>query len=149
MHQMFYISGKLFSHIISPHKTQLPILAYRMMGQEFPAPLRWAVFDGKEPSGEVGCFITDCCSGCKVCTCSSGTWTCDDSQCSASCLMYGESHFSTLDGNLYSYQSPCTLRAMEVISPNGDNLMLCTVSDHTFSLIFCLKLSFLLLNCSK
>ncbi|XP_012888807.1 PREDICTED: mucin-6 [Dipodomys ordii] len=45
---------------------------------------------------------------CKTCTCSQGKWTCQqNAHCSATCVLYGEGHMITFDGQRFVFDGNC------------------------------------------
>uniref|UniRef100_A0A8C6WC31 VWFD domain-containing protein n=1 Tax=Nannospalax galili TaxID=1026970 RepID=A0A8C6WC31_NANGA len=45
---------------------------------------------------------------CKTCTCSHGSWTCQQSaQCPSTCVLYGEGHIITFDGQRFVFDGNC------------------------------------------
>ncbi|XP_052028825.1 mucin-6 [Apodemus sylvaticus] len=45
---------------------------------------------------------------CKTCTCSQGRWTCQPStQCPSTCVLYGEGHIITFDGQRFVFDGNC------------------------------------------
>ncbi|KAF5276278.1 hypothetical protein FQA39_LY06627 [Lamprigera yunnana] len=44
---------------------------------------------------------------CNNCTCQSGKWICSKEECPAECSAWGDSHFQTYDGKMYSFQGQC------------------------------------------
>ncbi|XP_063800261.1 mucin-6 [Pseudophryne corroboree] len=47
-------------------------------------------------------------SECQSCSCSGGQWQCQDKpNCASSCMLYGESHIKTFDGQQYLFDGDC------------------------------------------
>ncbi|XP_033102325.1 SCO-spondin-like [Anneissia japonica] len=44
---------------------------------------------------------------CNTCTCHGRMWDCTTEQCSGTCSVVGEGHFSTFDGRMYTFAGPC------------------------------------------
>ncbi|XP_068115923.1 mucin-6 [Hyperolius riggenbachi] len=45
---------------------------------------------------------------CQSCTCNGGHWQCEENlQCASTCMMYGESHIKTFDGQQYLFDGNC------------------------------------------
>ncbi|GCB72445.1 hypothetical protein scyTo_0006308 [Scyliorhinus torazame] len=44
---------------------------------------------------------------CNKCTCRGGTWNCTQKQCSKTCQVYGEGHYTTFDERRYTYEGNC------------------------------------------
>lgn len=47
-------------------------------------------------------------SDCNTCVCESGNWICTDRICPATCIAYGDSHFTTYDGKDFDFQGACS-----------------------------------------
>ncbi|KAG8438101.1 hypothetical protein GDO86_008693 [Hymenochirus boettgeri] len=47
-------------------------------------------------------------SECQSCTCSGGQWQCEDNlNCASTCVLYGESHIKTFDGQQFVFEGNC------------------------------------------
>ncbi|XP_067292702.1 mucin-2 [Pseudorasbora parva] len=44
---------------------------------------------------------------CNNCTCTNGMWICTKKVCYGTCTIYGEGHFKTFDGSIYSFHGDC------------------------------------------
>ncbi|XP_051548147.1 mucin-2-like [Myxocyprinus asiaticus] len=44
---------------------------------------------------------------CNTCTCKDGIWTCTEKICHGTCTIYGEGHFKTFDGKIFSFHKDC------------------------------------------
>ncbi|XP_078669662.1 uncharacterized protein LOC144910425 isoform X2 [Branchiostoma floridae x Branchiostoma belcheri] len=44
---------------------------------------------------------------CNSCTCRQGVWSCTTKDCAAQCSMFGNSHYTTFDGNSYQFEGTC------------------------------------------
>ncbi|XP_047548624.1 mucin-5AC [Lutra lutra] len=45
--------------------------------------------------------------GCNTCTCENRKWRCTEEPCLATCAVYGDGHYVTLDGRRYSFSGDC------------------------------------------
>ncbi|NXO00105.1 MUC2 protein, partial [Rhinopomastus cyanomelas] len=56
---------------------------------------------------------------CNSCTCQKGFWSCTDSVCFGTCMIYGSGHYITFDGKFYDFDGNCEYVATQDFC--GDN----------------------------